>query len=61
MEVCKLLEGLDHYYYENFNTNISTQFFRKAIQDKELHRRLEMSSLSNYNTYKISPGNKPIT
>ena len=31
-------------------------FFGKAVQDKELSRRLEMSSLSNYNTFNISPG-----
>jgi hypothetical protein len=38
--------GLDHYHYGNFNTNIFKQFFGKAVQDKELSRRLEMSSLS---------------
>jgi hypothetical protein len=31
-------------------------FFGKAVQDKELSRRLEMSSLSIYNTFNISPG-----
>jgi hypothetical protein len=50
------LIGLDHYYYENFNTNIFKHFFGKAVQDKELSRRLEMSSLSIYNTFNISPG-----
>ena len=38
---------------------ILTYFFKKigkAVQDKELSRRLEMSSLSNYNTFNISPG-----
>ena len=39
--------GLDHYYYGNFNTNIFKHFFGKAVQDKELSKRLEMSSLSN--------------
>ena len=48
--------GLDHYYYGNFNTNIFKYFFGKAVQDKELSRRLELSSLSNYNTFNISPG-----
>ena len=48
--------GLDHYYYGNFNTNIFKHFFGKAVQEKELSRRLEMSSLSNYNTFNISPG-----
>jgi hypothetical protein len=48
--------GLDHYYYGNFNTNIFKHFFDKAVQDKELSKRLEMSSLSNYNTFNISPG-----
>ena len=47
--------GIDHYYYENFNTNIFKYFFGKAVQDKELYRRMEMSSLSNYNTFNISP------
>jgi hypothetical protein len=40
--------------YGNFNTNIF--FFGKAVQDKELSRKLEMSRLSNYNTLNISPG-----
>ena len=31
-------------------------FFGKAVQDKELSRRLEMSSLSIYNTFNISQG-----
>jgi len=44
--------GLDHYYYGNFNTNIFKHFFGKAVQDKELSKRLEMSSLSSYNTFK---------
>jgi hypothetical protein len=48
--------GLDHYYYGNFNGNIFKHFFGIAVQDKELSRRLEMSSLSNYNTFNISPG-----
>ena len=48
--------GLDLYYYENFNTNIFKHFFGKAVQDKELSSRLEMSGLSNYNTFNISPG-----
>jgi hypothetical protein len=48
--------GLDHYYYGNLNTNIIKHFFGKAVEDKELSRRLEMSSLSNYNTFNISPG-----
>jgi hypothetical protein len=48
--------GLDHYYYGNFNTNIFKYFFGKAVQDKELSRRLELSSLSNYDTFNISPG-----
>jgi hypothetical protein len=63
MEVCKLYEKyfpvnriLDHYYYGNFNTNIFNHFFGKAVQDKELSRRLEMSCLSNYNTFNITPG-----
>ena len=47
--------GLDHYYYGNFTTNIFKHFFGKAVQDKELSRRLEMSSLSSYNTFNISP------
>ena len=47
---------LDHYYYGNCNTNIFKHFFGKPVQDKELSRRLEMSSLSNYNTFNISPG-----
>jgi hypothetical protein len=50
--------GLDHYYYGNFNTNIFKHFFGKAVQDKELSRRLEMSSLSIYNTFNISPGKR---
>ena len=48
--------GLDHYYYGNLNTNIFKHFFGKAVQDKELSRKLEMSSLSIYNTFNISPG-----
>jgi hypothetical protein len=48
--------GFDHYNYGNINTNIFKHFFGKAVQDKELSRRLEMSSLSNYNTFNISPG-----
>jgi hypothetical protein len=48
--------GLDHYYYGNCNTNIFKKIFGKAVQDKELSRRLEMSSISNYNTFNISPG-----
>ena len=47
--------GLDHYYYGNFNTNIFKHIFGKAVQDKELSRRLEMRSQSNYNTFNISP------
>jgi hypothetical protein len=47
--------GLDHYYYGNFNTNIFKKNFGKAVPDKELYRRLEMSSLSIYNTFNISP------
>ena len=47
---------LDHYYYEKFNTNIFKKKFYKAVQDKELSGRLEMSCLSNYNTFNISPG-----
>jgi hypothetical protein len=35
---------------------IAEGFFDKAVQDKELSKRLEMSSLSNYNTFNISPG-----
>ena len=31
-------------------------FFGKAVQDKELSRRLEMSNLSNNNTFNISQG-----
>jgi hypothetical protein len=45
--------GLDHYYYGNFNTNIFKHFFGKAVQDKELSRRLEISCLSNYNTFNV--------
>ena len=48
--------GLDHYHYGNFNTNIFKHFFGKAVQNKELSRRLEMSSLSNYSTFNISLG-----
>jgi hypothetical protein len=47
--------GLDHYYYGNFNTNIFKNIFGKAVPDKDLYRRLEMSSLSIYNTFNISP------
>jgi hypothetical protein len=47
---------LDHYYYEKFNTNIFKKKFYKAVQDKELSGRLEMSCLSNYSTFNISPG-----
>ena len=47
---------LDHYYYGNFKTNIFFKKIGKAVQDKELSRRLEMSSLSNYNTFNILPG-----
>jgi hypothetical protein len=36
--------GLDHYYYGNFNANIF-KHFGKAVHDKELSGRLEMSSL----------------
>ena len=48
---------LDHYYYENFNTNI----FKKKHSIKQFKIRnyigdLEMRSLSNYNTFNISPG-----
>ena len=32
--------GLDHYYYENCNTNIFKHFISKTVQDKELSRRL---------------------
>ena len=53
--------GLDHYYYGHFNTNIFKHFFGKAVQDKELSRRLEMSSLSNYIAHLIfQQGNKHI-
>jgi hypothetical protein len=48
--------GLDHYHYGNFNTNIFKHFFGKAVQNKELSRRLEMSSLSNYSAFNISLG-----
>ena len=48
--------GLDHYYYENCNTNIFKHFISKAVQDKELSRRLEMGSLTNYNTFNFSLG-----
>ena len=48
--------GLDHYHYGNFNTNIFKHFFGKAVQNKELSRRLEMSSLSNYSIFNISLG-----
>jgi len=44
---------LDHYYYKKFNTNIN---IFSVKQFKKLSRRLEMSSLSNYNTFNISPG-----
>jgi hypothetical protein len=47
---------LDHYYYGNINKNIFNIFFGKTVQEKELSRRLEMSSLSNYNTFNIPPG-----
>ena len=62
MEVCKLYEK---YFPVNrirplllwkFNTNIFKHFFGKAVQEKELSRRLELSSLSNYNTFNTSPG-----
>jgi hypothetical protein len=43
---CKIINTL---------SNIFKHFFGKAVQDKELSRRLEMSSLSNYNTFNISP------
>ena len=54
--------GLDHYYYGNFNTNIFKYVFGKAVQDKELSKEIykEMSSLSNYNTFNISPGETSI-
>ena len=48
--------GLDHYHNGNFNTNIFKHFFGKAVQNKELSRRLEMSSLSNYSIFNISLG-----
>jgi hypothetical protein len=48
--------GLDHYYYGNLNGNIFKHFFGKAVQGKELSRRLELSSLSSNNTFNFSPG-----
>ena len=54
MLVCKLYEKhfpvnrirpLLQCTMEIFNTNIFKHFFGKAIQDKELSKRLEMSSL----------------
>ena len=47
---------LDPYYYENLNTNIFKKNSIKQFKIRNYLGDLEMSSLSNYNTFNISPG-----
>ena len=66
--MCKLYEnifqsiGLDHYYYGILIQTYLNIFFGKAVQDKELSWRLEMSSRFYQNITRLifHHGNKHI-